>query len=122
MKVTVEAVDLKKAMNPEIWPLQVGVRYYKAPMRPAPEEGGQAGEGGLQERQGGRAGGAWQGGRGQGPRQGGQGGQGQQFPPVSREWSRNRRNRYEEVGGWQQPRNMPMTIESLQEALSQMSP
>ena len=122
MKVTVEAADLEKAMNPEVWPLRVGVRYYKAPRRPAPEEGGQAGEGGLQERQGGRAGGAWQGGRSQGPRQGGQGGQGQQFPPGSREWSRNRRNRYEEVGGWQQPRNMPLTIESMQEALSQMSP
>ena len=58
MKVTVEAVDLEKAMNPEVWPLRVGVRYYKAPRRPAPEEGGQAGEGGLQERQGGRGQGA----------------------------------------------------------------
>ena len=122
MKVTVEAVDLEKALNPEVWPLRVGVRYFKAPSRrPAPEEGGQAGEGGLQERQGGRGQGAWQGPWQGGSRQGGQG-QGQHaFPPGSREWSRNRRNRYEEVEGWQQPRNMPITIESLQQALIQMN-
>ena len=63
MKVTVEAIDLEKAMNPEVWPLRVGVRYFKAPSRrPALEEGEQAGEGGLQERQGGQGQGAWQGG------------------------------------------------------------
>ena len=116
MKVTVKATDLERALNPEVWPLRVGVRFYKAPSRrQAPEEGGQAGEGGLQERQGGRGQGASQGGRG--PRQGGLGGQ--SFPPGSREWGRSRRNRYQEVGGWQQPRSMPITLESLQEALSQ---
>ena len=34
MKVTVKAIDLEKAMNQEIWPMRVGVRYYRAPPYP----------------------------------------------------------------------------------------
>ena len=53
MKVTVKASEHEKAMNPDVWPRRVGVRYYKAPSRrPGQEEGGgQGGEGGgLQAR------------------------------------------------------------------------
>ena len=33
MKVTVKAAHHEKAMNPDIWPLRVGVRYFRAPRR-----------------------------------------------------------------------------------------
>ena len=40
MKVTVKASEHEKAMNPDVWPQRVGVRYYKAPSRrPGQEEG-----------------------------------------------------------------------------------
>ena len=107
MKVTVKASEHEKAMNPDVWPQRVGVRYYKAPSRrPGQEEGGeQGGEGGgLQA----RSQGAGQG-QGQGrPRQG-----------------YNRRNRFEDVDGWNVPRNsqrnQPLTMEMFQEALRNMN-
>ena len=33
MKVTVKAAHHEKAMNPDVWPLRVGVRYFRAPRR-----------------------------------------------------------------------------------------
>ena len=39
MKVVVKAKDHEKAMNPDIWPFRVGVRYYKAESR-RPGDGG----------------------------------------------------------------------------------
>ena len=33
MKVTVKAAQLKKAMDPSVWPFRVGVRHYRAPQR-----------------------------------------------------------------------------------------
>ena len=53
MKVTVTAAEHEKAMNPDVWPYRVGVRYYKAdrPRKSNPEgEGSSAEDGGLQER------------------------------------------------------------------------
>ena len=117
MKVTVKAAEHEKAMNPDLWPLRVGVRYYRAQSRrQTPGEGGDQGAeaGGLQDRRLGQG--------GVRRRQGGNNfrGQKQQPPPGSREWNQNRRNRYEEVDGWNVPRNAPITIENLQEVLSEI--
>lgn len=139
MKVTVKAAEHEKAMNPDLWPMRVGVRYFKAPSRrPASGEGGwasqAAGSGGQQgQGQGGHGGahgpgGLRQGDQRQGGRQhgGGQhggrqqhgGGQHQprQPPPGSREYGRNKRNQYQSVGGWQ----VPLTVDNMFEALSEL--
>ena len=108
MKVTVKASEHEKAMNPDVWPQRVGVRYYKAPSRrPGQDEaGGQGGEGGgLQDRS-------------QGAGQ-----------DASRGRSRqgfNRRNKFVEEGdGWNVPRNSrsnsQFTIEVFQQALRNMN-
>ena len=34
MKVTIKATDLEKAKSPEIWPMRVGIRHFRAPPRP----------------------------------------------------------------------------------------
>ena len=103
MKVTVKASEHEKAMNPDVWPQRVGVRYYKAPSRrPGQEEGGGQGAegGGLQARSQDSGQEAYRG----RPRQ-----------------SQNRRNKFEQVDGWNVPRNSrsnsPITIEKLQEML-----
>ena len=103
MKVTVKASEHEKAMNPDVWPQRVGVRYYKAPSRrPGQEQGGgQGGEGGgLQARSQGA---------------------GQEASCGRSRQGFNRRSRFEEIDGWSVPRNSrsnsPITIEKLQEAL-----
>ena len=85
IKVTLTAAEHKKAMNPNVWPYRVGVRYYKAdkPRKSDPENAGRAAEhGGLQERD-------------QHDR-GGQAGQ-----EGYRGKRRGRRNQFTDVGGWQ---------------------
>ena len=34
MKVTIKAMDLEKAKLPETWPMRVGIRHFRAPLRP----------------------------------------------------------------------------------------
>ena len=45
-----------------------------------------------------------------------------QFPPGSNEWGRNKRNKYQNVGGWNVPNNQFVTAEGLQQLLSQLLP
>ena len=120
MQVTVKAGDHEKAMNPDLWPMRVGVRYYRAPpRRSAPgvgEQGVEAGAapvtgaGGLQERGQGGARPRGQNYRGQ---------QQQRFPQAKQR--QGRRNRFEEVDGWNVPRTTPITLENLQQVLSQFA-
>ena len=136
MKVTVKASEHEKAMKPDVWPQRVGVRYYKAPSRkPGAEEGGEEGAGGLLARGqvGGQGGWGHQGGgarpRHREKRDLSQGGeyrsQQKHLPPGSREWNQMRRNRYEEVDGWNVPRgshhNSPITIEKIQQAIREIN-
>ena len=91
MKVIVRAKDHEKAMNPDIWPFRVGVRYYRAESRrpglgAARQSIPGAESGGLTSRPEMPAGASIQQAGMTGPSNFPRRSQGRQYPPGSKEW------------------------------------
>ena len=116
MKVTFKAFEVEKAMQPDMWPFRLGVRYFKAESRRPSREGGSM----SWKEQSAQSGGRVPEGRDRRPSTGS--GHLQNAPPGSNEWSRNRRNRYQNIGGWNVLNNQVLTAEGLQQLLSQFLP
>ena len=106
MKVVLSAKDHQKAMNPDIWPFRVGVRYYRAERRPGigglRRNSQSAESGGLTSQQE----------ELDGPLSQGQDGPQSRAPPGSREWS-NRRNQ----GGRQRQDQGDVALRNLYQVL-----
>ena len=120
MKVTFKASEVEKAMKPEMWPFRVGVRYFKAESRRSSREGSSL----SWKEQSAQSRGRVPEGRNRRSSTGAGGGgqQGSRLPPGSTEWSRNKRNQYQNIGGWTVPKNQILTAQGLQQLLSNLLP